>query len=78
LNLCYRVLNDRYSDFLLPARSSRKKKKKKREGGGTYTSCPTAANIFGLATAVVDNNTFKKYCTPLYGSSWPCLYVGLD
>jgi hypothetical protein len=49
-NLYYRVLNDRYGAFLLPARSRRKIKRR-----GTYTSCPTAAaNIFRLATAVVE------------------------
>jgi hypothetical protein len=58
--------------------SCKKQEEEKERRRHTYTSCPTAANIFGLATAVVDNNTFKKFCIPLYGSSWPCLYVGLD
>jgi hypothetical protein len=50
--------------------SCKKQEEEKERRRQTYTSCPTAANIFGLATAVVDNNTFKKI---LYSSIWKLL-----
>ena len=52
------------------------KKREKEEEERHIHICPTAANMFGLATTAVDNNTFKKFCIPLYGISWPCLYMG--
>jgi hypothetical protein len=48
----------------------KQEEEKERRRRHTYTSCPTAVNIFGLATTVVDNNTFKKI---LYSSIWKLL-----
>ena len=50
--------------------ASCKKQEKEEKKRHIHTHLPTAVNIFGLATAVVDNNTFKKI---LYSSIWNLL-----